>query len=71
MLKKIFLGLANVLALLFTHISFVGVLYIFFYQYPVLKMEYMICTIMVLLLLCEIVYGFLQYFKCCRKPTYV
>lgn len=67
----IFLAISNVIAIFFTHISFFGILYILVIQDPVLKIEYMICIMMFMLLVCEIVYGFLQYCKCCRKPSYV
>ncbi|XP_065159665.1 uncharacterized protein [Atheta coriaria] len=62
--------LSDFLAQFLTALSLLGLVYIFVLQHPVLKIEYIVCTIMFLLLITEFTYGFLQFVPCCKKKQY-
>lgn len=62
--------LCNSLAVFLTLITTSGLLYTFFLQDPVLRLEYILCSIMFLLVSNEILFGFLQIFPCCKRREY-
>ncbi|GJQ75200.1 hypothetical protein Trydic_g9802 [Trypoxylus dichotomus] len=64
-------GLSNFLAISLTMISILGLLYVLIIQHPVLKMEYIVCGVMFVLMVTITVYGFLQFVPCCQKKLYV
>ncbi|XP_071055921.1 uncharacterized protein [Onthophagus taurus] len=64
-------GLSTFLAITLSMISTAGLVYVLVIQHPVLKMEYMVCGVMLALLIGVLMYGFLQFTPCCKKKQNV
>lgn len=47
-----------------------GVIYLLFLQTHVLKLEYILCALMLLLQMTELVFAILFLFSLCKQPTY-
>ncbi|KAK5638070.1 hypothetical protein RI129_012365 [Pyrocoelia pectoralis] len=62
-------GIAVAIAVIFTTISILCLLYVFINQEPVLKLEYGMDSIMMVLLITEMFYGAFVFIPCCNKPV--
>uniref|UniRef100_A0A1Y1MUQ3 Uncharacterized protein n=1 Tax=Photinus pyralis TaxID=7054 RepID=A0A1Y1MUQ3_PHOPY len=58
-----------VIAVLLTSITILCLLYVFLNQEPVLKLEYGMDSIMMVLLITEMFYGAFVFMPCCNKPV--
>ncbi|XP_031331005.1 uncharacterized protein LOC116161700 isoform X1 [Photinus pyralis] len=62
-------GISVVIAVLLTSITILCLLYVFLNQEPVLKLEYGMDSIMMVLLITEMFYGAFVFMPCCNKPV--
>lgn len=69
-LKYLISDLITAIAALLTLVTIAGMLYTFFIQCPVLKLEYILCSLMIMLAGTEIIFGVLQLLPCCKKVQY-
>jgi len=58
------------LSVILTVPNTLGVIYLLFFQTFVLKLEYILCALMLLLQLTELVFAVLFLFTLCKQPTY-
>lgn len=64
LLLQLFSVICNCIAVFLTLVTACGVIYIFYLQSPVLKLEYILCSMLSLLIVSELLFGFLQIFPC-------
>ncbi|XP_019865341.1 uncharacterized protein LOC109594566 [Aethina tumida] len=62
--------LATACSVILTLLSICGILYTFFIQDPVLKLEYILGAISIMLTCTEVVFGVLDLLPCCQKVQY-
>lgn len=57
-------------ALFFTFVTILSLLYTFFIQSPILKLELILSVLSILLAVTEVIFGTLQLIPCCQKVQY-
>ncbi|XP_076262896.1 uncharacterized protein LOC143197937 [Rhynchophorus ferrugineus] len=62
--------LVTIFALLMTGVSLATIIYTFGFQDPVLKLEKVLCSLTIMLVTAEIIYGILYFCPCCKRVEY-
>ncbi|CAH0560764.1 unnamed protein product [Brassicogethes aeneus] len=63
-------NLATAAGVFLTVLSICGLLYTFFIQDPVLKLEYILSSLSIILACTEVVFGILHFMPCCQRKLY-